>query len=163
MKTVQCTTKIDRPSHEVFSILTDQACDERWMFGVTGTDRITPGDMRKETQMICKFGVGPITTMSANAIIDEFEPGRRFVRRRVGGLMAMRGEFAVEPNGNSTRMIWTMDVGLNVPFVGFLFSPLLAQWMKMSMTISLRNLKTLAEAEPQRQIMPEKQYVSYHS
>jgi carbon monoxide dehydrogenase subunit G len=162
MKSVQCTTTIHRPVNEVFRILTDHDCDARWMLGVTGTERLTSGEMRQGTKMICKFGVGPLTTMKANAIIDEFEPGRRFVRRRVGGLMAMSGEFTTLAEGKGTRVRWTMDVGLNVRHIGFVFSPLLAQWMKMSMVVSLKKLKAFAESG-QYVLLSEREHVVHAS
>lgn len=147
MKTVLSTVSIDRLPRDMFEMLADSDCDSRWMVGVVGTDRLTPGDMRQGTAMVCKFGIGPLTTMKANAVIDEFEPGRRFVRRRVGGALAMKGEFAVEPDGTGSIVRWTMEVGMHARSMGMLFDPLIARWMKMSMEISLRRLKTLAESK----------------
>jgi carbon monoxide dehydrogenase subunit G len=159
MKTVRCVRDIERPAAFVFDLLTDHTCDARWMLGVTGTVRPTPGAMHKGTRMICRFGLGPITMMKANAIIDEFEPGRRFVRRRVGGLMAMKGEFIVEPLGSAARVKWTMDVGLNVLLLDVLFDSLLAAWMQLSMTMSLGKLKALSESE-QPASEPEESHVA---
>ena len=146
MKTISSDIVIDRPTSDVFTLLTDAECDHRWMVGVVGTDRITLGDMRQGTTMVCKFGIGPLTTMKANAIIDEFEPGRRFVRRRVGGAMAMKGEFVVDPEAGGSIVRWNMDVGLHAQAVGVVVDPLIAGWMKMSMSASLRRLKALAES-----------------
>lgn len=131
---------------DVFSIISNPMNDSRWMFGLTGTDLLTPGGMQQGTRMICTFGVGPLTAMKAHAVIDEFEPGRRFVRRRVGGKLAMAGEFLVEPTGNASRVTWTMQVGLAIPLLDFLLNPLIAQCVQMSIALSLRNLKSLAES-----------------
>lgn len=147
MKTVTCTIHIDRPARDVFTLLTDDNCEQRWMVGVVGTDRLTPGNMRQGTEMICKFGIGRLTTVRAEAVIDEFDPGRRFVRRRVGGAMAMKGEFIVEPDDTGSIVRWTMEAGMNVRSTGMLLDPLIIRWMKMSMTTSLRRLKTLAESQ----------------
>lgn len=162
MRTIQCSIDVDFPPLEMFAILTDNPCDSRWMFGVTGTERLTPGEMHKGSEMICKFGVGPITTMKAKAVIDEFEPGRRFVRRRVGGAMIMKGELMVEPDGNGSTVSWTMDVGINAPVVGVVLDPLLAAWMKVSMRSSLNKLKALTESG-QLAATREAENVAYNS
>lgn len=146
MKTVRCTIHIDRPPCDVFGLLTDYMCDHRWMVGVVGTDRLTPGNMRQGTEMICKFGIGRLTTMRAQAVIDVFDPGRRFVRRRVGGAMAMKGEFVVDPDARGSVVSWTMEVGIHAPSIGIVVDPLIGRWMEMSMSVSLRRLKTLAES-----------------
>lgn len=147
MKTVQCVVDTRCASNEVFAMLTDQSCDQNWMLGVVGTERLTPGEMRQGTQMICNFGVGCVTFMKADAVIDEFEPGHRFVRRRVGGALAMKGEFAVEPVISGSRVTWTMEVGLKMPLFAAFVDPFLALWMKMSMMVSLKQLKRLAESQ----------------
>lgn len=147
MRTILSTATINQSPRDVFEMLADPECDSRWMVGVVGTDRLTLGDMRQGTAMVCKFGIGPLITMKANAVIEEFEPGRRFVRRRVGGALAMKGEFAVEPDGTGSIVRWTMEVGLHARSMGMLFDPLIARWMKMSIEISLRKLKALAESQ----------------
>jgi hypothetical protein len=147
VRTVQCSKVIDRPSSELFGIISSPLNDNVWMLGLTRTEQLTPGKMQEGTRMICRFGAGPLTLMKAHAVIEEFEPGRRFVRRRVGGKLAMAGEFLVEPSGGSSRVRWTMDVGLAIPLLDFLLNPLIAQWMKMSMAVSLNKLKALSERE----------------
>jgi carbon monoxide dehydrogenase subunit G len=146
MKTINRTININLPPPVVFALLTDPQNDERWMFGMTGTDLLTPGAMHKGTKVICKFGVGPITTMRASAVIEEFDAGRRFVRTRVGGVMAMKGEFTVLPDEGGTRFDWTMDVGMRIPFIGLLLDPLLAAWMDMSIAVSMKKFKALVES-----------------
>jgi carbon monoxide dehydrogenase subunit G len=146
MKTIKRTIKINRPPHVVFALLTDARNDERWMFAMTGTDLITPGVMQKGSKVICKFGIGPITTMRASAVIEEFDPGRRFVRTRVGGAMAMSGKFTVAPDEGATRFDWVMDVGMRIPFLGVLLDPLLAKWMDISIWTSMKKFKTLVES-----------------
>lgn len=146
MKTIKRTIKVNLPSHVVFALLTDAQNDERWMFAMTGTDLLIPGDMRKGTKVICKFGIGPITTMRASAVIEEFDLGRRFVRTRIGGAMAMRGEFTVSPDEGGTRFDWAMEVGMRIPFIGLLLDPLLTAWMNMSIAVSMKKFKTLAES-----------------
>jgi carbon monoxide dehydrogenase subunit G len=146
MKNIKRTITINRPPHVVFALLTDARNDERWMFAMTGTDLITPGVMQKGSKVICKFGIGPITTMRASAVIEEFDPGRRFVRTRVGGAMAMSGEFRVIPDEGGTRFDWTMNVGMRIPFIGLLLDPLLAAWMDMSIAVSMKKFKVLVES-----------------
>lgn len=146
VRTVHCETEIQRSSDDLFNIISTPLNDSRWMFGLTATDLPTPGAMQQGTRMVCKFGLGSLVFMKAHAVIDEFEPGRRFVRRRVGGKLAMTGEFLVEPAGNASRLRWTMHVGLDVFLLDFFLNPLIAQWMKMSIALSLRKLKALAES-----------------
>ena len=146
MNTVKRTTTISRPVREVFALLTDAQNDERLMFGMTGTDLVTPGAMHKGSKVVCKFGIGPITTMRASAVIEEFEPGRRFVRTRVGGIMAMKGEFAVQPEQTGTRFDWTMETALKIPLLGPLLDPLIGAWMGMSISLSMKKFKTLVES-----------------
>ena len=147
MRTIRRAVKINLPAEQVFGMLANSANERHWMFGVTGSERRTPGPLRRGTEMICKFGFGPITTVKMDAVIDEFEPGRRFVRRRVGGAMAMKGELVAEPNGTVTNFGWTMEVGLKVPVIGPLLDPLLAAWMNMSMALSMNKFKALAESK----------------
>ncbi len=162
MKTVKRTIRVNLSPPVVFSLLTDPKNDKHWMFGLTGTDLLTPGEMRKGSKVTCKFGIGPITTMRANAVIEEFDPGQRFVRTRVGGLMAMKGEFVVEPDGGGTRLDWTMEVGMSVPLIGLLLDPLLAIWMGMSIATSMKKFKSLVESG---RLVPvrEKTHVAYAS
>ncbi len=145
VRTVRCERNIRRSAAEIFDIISHPVNDSRWMLGLVGTDVLTPGGMREGTRMTCKFGIGPLTVMKAEAVIDEFESGRRFVRRRVGGKLAMKGEFLVEPAGDASHITWTMEVGLAVPLLDFLLNPLVSQWLKLSMAYSLRNLQRLAE------------------
>jgi len=147
MRTVERSITVEADPEYVFDILTHSPNEPHWMFGVTGSEQHTAGPLRQGSKMICKFGIGPFTTMKANAVIDEFEPGRRFVRRRVGGVMTMRGDFMIEPSDGGTRFIWKMDVGLcGWRFFSGLLDPFLAWWMTMSMNISMKKLKTLAES-----------------
>jgi carbon monoxide dehydrogenase subunit G len=162
MKTIKRTIKINLPLPVVFALLTDAHNDQRWMFGMTGTDLLTPGAMHKGSKVICKFGIGPITTMRASAVIEEFDPGRRFVRTRVGGAMSMRGEFAVVPDDGGTRFDWTMEVGMRIPFIGLLLDPLLAAWMDMSIAVSMKKFKALVESG-KLAAAPETENVAYNS
>ena len=162
MKTIKRTIKINLPPPVVFALLTDAQNDERWMFAMTGTDLLTPGEMHKGSKVICKFGIGPITTMRASAFIEEFDPGRRFVRTRVGGVMAMKGEFAVVLDEGGTRFDWTMEVGMRIPFIGLLLDPLLAAWMDMSVAVSMKKFKALVESG-QLAAAPETENVAYNS
>lgn len=162
MKTIKRSIKINLPPPAVFALLTDAQNDERWMFAMTGTDLLTPGAMRQGSEVICKFGIGPITTMRASAVIEEFEPGLRFVRKRVGGAMSMKGEFAVAADEGGTRFDWTMEVGMRIPVLGLLLDPLLAAWMDMSIAVSMKKFKALVESR-QLTPAPETEHVAYNS
>ncbi len=59
----------------------------------------------------------------------------------------MAGKFLLEPSGASSRVRWTMDGRLAIPLLDYLLNLLIAQWMKMSMAISLNKLKALSECE----------------
>ncbi|MBM2841040.1 MAG: hypothetical protein HW412_1568 [Bacteroidetes bacterium] len=148
MRTVERSITVQAAPDYLFDVLTHSPNERHWMLGVTGSEHCTAGPLRQGSKMICKFGIGPFTTMKADAVIDEFEPGRRFVRRRVGGVMIMRGDFMVEPSDSGgARFIWKMNVGLcSWRIFSAMLDPFLAWWMKTSMNISMMKLKTLAES-----------------
>lgn len=146
MVTVEESITVQMRPAETFALLSEPVNEPRWMFGVVGVNARTTARIYAGMQQQCHFGVGGLRFKSMSAVIEEYEEGKRFVRKRVGGFMAMRGEFSVEPEGEGTRIIWRMNVGLKGGALTRWIEPVIGQWMRMSIAISLRKFKRVMAA-----------------
>ena len=145
MHEIRMSHRFDAPIGEVFAAVTDHEGMSRWLDGVRVTIE-KPGEPAPN-------GLGAIRRVSARgATIREevvrFEPPTAMDYRVIGGapIRDHLGEIRLAPDGNGTRLDYTIRYRVPWYFGGALLGSLLERQLKSQIEDGLRRLDTRLRA-----------------
>jgi carbon monoxide dehydrogenase subunit G len=143
MPSATYSVTVDRPAGEVFAFVADgEKCPE-WRPGVLDIKRLSGEGLGARYSQGVKGPMG--RRIAADYEVTVFEPGRRLEFQTLTGPARPHGRYDLEPDGQGTRLTFSLDAELS----GFskLFMGSAVQKTMDSEVRTLDNLKRILESE----------------
>lgn len=108
MTHIKVSTVIARPPEVVWAGIEDVSTHVEWM--AEAREIRFHGDLRSGvgTEIECDTKIGPFTTTDVMTFVAWEPPRTMGIEHR--GVVTGRGEFRLEPDGDSTRFVWEEDL-----------------------------------------------------
>ena len=134
---------IDAPPARIMAVIADFAAYPEWTNAVKETDVVSEGDDGRADQVKFTLDAGPIKDVYTLAY--EWYPDDKGVSwTLVKGQMqrSQQGSYALEPQGDKTKVTYTLSVQLAIPLLGLLRR----KAEKVIMDTALKELKRRVES-----------------
>jgi uncharacterized protein YndB with AHSA1/START domain len=138
-------TRIGRPPAEVFEALTEVDRFREWLIasGITSVERLDGGPLAAGSRIRIAQSVGGRSTV-LEGTITIVEPGRAFgLQGRDPDGVSIGIDADLLPDGNGTRLRWSLRIGLPLRFR--MFESMVAPQVRHAVTLDLEALKRRLE------------------